>query len=714
MGNDLLSGCCSKDDQESNEKDHRLTTNSSLSNEVTIPAAIIETKENIQSDLPICKKEENQKESIENSNNVFDKYEKINKLEDGFYGSVYKVQNKENGLFCALKEINKSLLLNSGKKGKKLKKEIENLKNVDNINIAKFYDFFEDQNNYYLLSEFCNNGDLEEKAKNGVIFCEFMVKVIMYKIFNAIDYLHKQNISHSDIKKSNIGIIKINNDNNENIPSIKELINEISKNEKMQNELIEKSEISKLSKESKIFLKNLSYYDIKLLDFGIMDIFKLVNFEEMLCITSTLSYISPEFFSNKDGKEKDEWACGALMYILLTGNNPFDGDTKEEVINEIKNKNLDLNIKSMAGKSRNCKDLIFKLLSKDPKLRITAQEALEHNFFKYGILISDINENIEITGREIEIKNVRIKKEKIIEEINTDIPQKKQVEEVKVEKEEEKQTDNSKHYSYRRHKTNTQENEKKEEEKKEEESSSKRSTYRRKRGEESEKKEEERKEEESSSKKNTYRRKRGEESEKKEEEKKEEESSSKKNTYRKKRGEESDKKENKKEDIKIPVSKSANNDIKKEIIEYITSIHISRRGLYKLKEVIDKLSNGNMNLKIDKNTFIENFKAAFKDFTDNELDNLFEEIKDKKTGNVDCQTLANVFSTREKLINAAVIKKAYDAFDSFGSGNLTWDKIYTQIFRGKKENEFDNFIQSLGYKSKNDKVSLEGFIKALK
>ena len=119
-------------------------------------------------------------------------------------------------------------------------------------------------------------------------------------------------------------------------------------------------------------------------------------------------------------------------------------------------------------------------------------------------------------------------------------------------------------------------------------------------------------------------------------------------------------------------------------------------------------------MEIDKNTFIENFKKVFKDFTDGEISSLFEEIKNKKSGKVDCKTLIDTFSTREKLINASVIKKAFDAIDTSGSGSITWDNVYSQVFRAKKEREFNSFIKGLGYKNKNDKLSLSEFTKALK
>ena len=779
MGNILAGGCCTKEEEDDNtgnvvNKEPIISTPNDKT-QVEIPATIIETKDFTPTDLPGFqnnideKKDEEKNETAQES--VYDKYQQLNRLGDGSFGTVFKVKNKTTGELFAVKEINKSILLNNSRR-KKVFKEINILKSVNNINIVKICDFFEDVNNYYIVTELCDNGDLEEKAKSDLNFCEFVVKVIMYKVFQAVDYLHKLKIVHGDIKRSNIGITK-KNDANNNIPSIKDLINEISRNESMQIELLNTSKISQLSNESRKFLKNLAHYEFKLLDFGAAEIFKLRDNEEMLCITGTLGYLAPEVFSGKDTMQKDEWACGILMYNLLTGNSPFDGDTKEEIINEIKNKAIDINSKNLKNKSKPCKDLMFKLLSKNPSLRMRADEALRHEYFSTGILISDISENIDdsvepeksestnntkieikkevkiieptlndvITDKnnnsKIEVKKVEITVEKVITDEPTKLNSKKEEikeekkedtkplyrrrvlddkkeepkEEIKKEepkkdekeKENEKPAEDRKNYSYRRNRGN-QESEKKEEPKeeikkeepkKEEENSSKRNTYnRRRRGADTEKKEEESKKEET----------------KKEEPKKEEENSNKRNTYNRRRGEDSEKKE----ESRTTVNPGAANEIKKEIIDYITSVHISRRSTYKFKDVIDQLCKGDTKMQIDKNGFIENFKKAFKDFTDEELNKLFDEIKDKKSGTIDCKTLIDIFSTREKLINASVIKKAFDAIDSFGSGSITWDKVYSQIFRGKKEAEFNSFIKGLGYKNKNDKISLNDFIKALK
>ena len=95
-------------------------------------------------------------------------------------------------------------------------------------------------------------------------------------------------------------------------------------------------------------------------------------------------YLAPEVLSknSKSVKESDIWAVGVLFYNLLSGKQPFAGDTYAEVENNVKNKIIKFNHVEFDLVSDDAKDLILKLLEKNPAQRINAQDALDHDWFK--------------------------------------------------------------------------------------------------------------------------------------------------------------------------------------------------------------------------------------------------------------------------------------------------------------------------------------------
>jgi calcium-dependent protein kinase len=78
------------------------------------------------------------------------------------------------------------------------------------------------------------------------------------------------------------------------------------------------------------------------------------------------------------------------MYILLTGEPPFVGDSEEEIFSNILNSELNLEHPKLKNVSENCKDLIKRLLEKKANKRILASDALKHKFFKTGINIGNL------------------------------------------------------------------------------------------------------------------------------------------------------------------------------------------------------------------------------------------------------------------------------------------------------------------------------------
>jgi calcium-dependent protein kinase len=124
-------------------------------------------------------------------------------------------------------------------------------------------------------------------------------------------------------------------------------------------------------------------YEIKLIDFGCSKYFVRRNKKKkkLRGIIGTSIYCSPEVVDNLYDERSDEWSCGVLMYILLSGVPPFFGDTEEEIFEKIKKCKYDFTPAPFKKVSKNCKDLIRRLLEPKKQYRIKANEALRHPFF---------------------------------------------------------------------------------------------------------------------------------------------------------------------------------------------------------------------------------------------------------------------------------------------------------------------------------------------
>ena len=300
---------------------------------------------------------------------VFEHYEKISELGSGAYGIVYKVKNKVSDNLRAMKVISKELI-QSGVDSTEISNEIKILSRLDHPNIMKIYEFFEDKNNFYIITEYCDEGDLASKMDKEGKFSELVVKYFMNQVFIAISYLHSQKVFHGDLKRENILLESL--DDSKNAETI---ISSLDK--------------ENLNLEDKLnLLKDLSKFEVKLVDFGAAKMFSA--HKRMSGIIGTTYYCSPEVIDNLYREECDEWACGILMYILLTGYPPFDGDFEEEIFDKIKNKKVNLKCDELKKVSINCKNLINLLLQKDPEQRIKAKNALKHPFFTENVNMDDL------------------------------------------------------------------------------------------------------------------------------------------------------------------------------------------------------------------------------------------------------------------------------------------------------------------------------------
>eukprot|EP01127_Copromyxa_protea_P023015 TRINITY_DN8506_c0_g1_i1.p1 TRINITY_DN8506_c0_g1~~TRINITY_DN8506_c0_g1_i1.p1 ORF type:complete len:333 (+),score=53.07 TRINITY_DN8506_c0_g1_i1:40-1038(+) len=254
-------------------------------------------------------------------------FEMGRRLGQGKFGNVLLAREKSSKFIVALKILFKQQLMQANVEHQ-LRREVEIQSHLRHPNILRLFGYFYDDDRVYLILEFAAKGELYKELTKETRFSEQKAADYIYDVTQALIYLHKKNVIHRDIKPENL-LLSLNG-------------------------------------------------QVKIADFGwSVHVSSARNRRQTLC--GTLDYLPPEMVGERVQPydfSVDIWSLGVLMYEFLIGKPPFEAETQAETYSKICD--VDLSFPASVPLSREAKDLIVKLLQKDPERRITLEKVLTH------------------------------------------------------------------------------------------------------------------------------------------------------------------------------------------------------------------------------------------------------------------------------------------------------------------------------------------------
>ena len=299
-------------------------------------------------------------------------YEILKKVGEGGFSCVYKARHRLTKIYRSIKIIEKSKY--SKNRQKNLKNEIEILKKLDHPHIIKIFEYYENSEKIFIISEFLTGGDLFQKIKNIKVFSEKIASFYIKQILSALSYLHKKNIAHLDLKPENIMFCN----KKKNVSVLKIIDFGISQNSNPEKK-------KKLNFFKKLFSKKKTKKpeNPKIEDIT-QNLQKSKNSEkkEKNKILGSPYYISPESLHGEYSTKNDIWSLGVIMYIMLCGYPPFNEKSISKIIKKIKIGVFEFNKNDFGNISSEGKMMIRKMLSYDANKRPCAEKLLKNIWFE--------------------------------------------------------------------------------------------------------------------------------------------------------------------------------------------------------------------------------------------------------------------------------------------------------------------------------------------
>ena len=264
----------------------------------------------------------------------FDMMEKVGILGEGAFGRVSLVKRKDQsrGPNCrtyALKAMQKKLIQDNRLEEHTLN-EVKCMRMLNHSVILKLYGAYQDSKYLYLIIELCQGGEMFAYLREMDCFKEKDAKFYAAAVTLGFQEMHSKNICYRDLKPEN------------------------------------------LLMDAKGFLK--------ICDFGLAKIVK----DKTFTLCGTPDYLAPEIITSAGhNKSCDYWALGILIYEMIVGEVPFYADDPMSIYQLILRHHISFPYKM----SRQCKDIINKLLESNPSKRLgnlkgRTKDIIKHKWFQ--------------------------------------------------------------------------------------------------------------------------------------------------------------------------------------------------------------------------------------------------------------------------------------------------------------------------------------------
>lgn len=284
----------------------------------------------------------------------------IGVLGKGAFAMVYQVASKTTGEVFAAKEMEKQRFVRNGVLDHRIDNEMKIMQGLKHPHIVQFIEFIPTPSTIVILMENVAGGDMQKYMEACHYLSEDLARVMTPQVLHALDYLHRQNVTHRDIKPDNI------------------------------------------------LIASWTPFHVKLTDFGLS---KMVKNNETFLKTfcGTLLYCAPEVFPHYDAyvnntrpkrprhgsaqasaqraynQQIDIWSFGAVLWFLLCGRPPFAGvvdGTGQGMFNNIMTSTLNVRPLQDHGVSDMAIDLLLRMLNIEPSLRPTENDCMQHPWLR--------------------------------------------------------------------------------------------------------------------------------------------------------------------------------------------------------------------------------------------------------------------------------------------------------------------------------------------